>query len=287
MKKYRKSLLIMAGICLFFGAAVTAAAAISGGKIPEKISYEGLGAGHREDQAQAERNLAGKDMPETYQETAGEASGETFAVPGELELIVQGGGLKLVQGDAKDVILLEHLSQDMEYRQELEKDGELKLTFKRKNSVTQIPSDSFPDVVLLLPADFEFEEVKLEAEAGRITTEAFSARKIDLESAAGSIEVYGASAEELEADCQAGAILFAGDVQRELEADCQTGAVELRLSGNEEDFFYELETKTGKITVNDTEYTGLMREKTLPNAGAVKHASLECETGSISLKFDK
>ncbi len=69
--------------------------------------------------------------------------------------------------------------------------------------------------------------------------------------------------------------------------DCAAGVVTLNVDGNTNQFNYEMDNRYGTISLggnNPTVYKEYMDERYLNN-GARKKAELDCESGTITLKF--
>lgn len=123
-------------------------------------------------------------------------------------------------------------------------------------------------VILYVPEKQKFEEVDCSVGAGVLEIEKLSAGEAEFEVGAGSVVLH-----EFEAD-------------REIAITCGMGSVEMTMSGEKEDYNYELEVGMGTVAIGGSEFGGMALEKTIQNS-ASKNMDIECGMGSVEVYFSK
>ena len=124
------------------------------------------------------------------------------------------------------------------------------------------------NLAIRVPEGYTFREVDVEAWQSNVSFDAIRANKVSLDAKGGEIKSAYTTAEELNVDCAA-------------------GVVTLNVDGNTNQFNYEMDNRYGTISLggnNPTVYKEYMDERYLNN-GARKKAELDCESGTITLKF--
>lgn len=158
-------------------------------------------------------------------------------------------------------------------------------------------------VKLYVPAGYHYREVDIDLGAGVLEFEGLDADKVSLGVGAGQIIAGGLKAEsleveigmgqielkdmkvkELEAEVGMGALLAEGTVDGDVDASCSMGNVDMKLTGSQQDFNYELDGAMGNIDLGAESYSGLGISKKIDN-GAPKSMEIECAAGNISIKF--
>lgn len=125
---------------------------------------------------------------------------------------------------------------------------------------------NYGTVILYVPEKQKFEEVDCSVGAGVLEIEKLSAGEAEFEVGAGSVVLH-----ELEAD-------------REIAITCGMGSVEMTMSGEKEDYNYELEVGMGTVSIGGSEFGGMAIEKTIENS-APKNMDIECGMGSVEIYF--
>ena len=173
-----------------------------------------------------------------------------------------------------------------------------------KGTVKAVVGDKIDgNVVLKVPAGFNFEKLDMEIGAGVMELGELSAKKIDLEVGAGQIIADKAICEDLmvmvgmgearmndmqvakfDAEVGMGNIYAKGNVSEKVIVECAMGNVELELAGKQEDYDYSIECGMGNVTVGGNTYSGLAKEKDISN-GADRKMDVECAVGNIDIQF--
>lgn len=143
-------------------------------------------------------------------------------------------------------------------------------------------------IILYVPENFRFREVKLDAKVGVIDADVLYADELDLEVSTGSITIDQGQVGTLEADCGVGNIKCMAEVERGAEVDCGVGTVSLVMKDRKDQYDYELKCSVGTIELIDEEeeiYTGLSKDKNRIDNGAGRTVELECGVGKITVQF--
>ena len=120
-----------------------------------------------------------------------------------------------------------------------------------------------------MPEQLELEELSVEVGAGNIDI-----KEGLLTTAYASLDV------------DAGNLDFAGEVKGDLDANCNVGNMELKLTGEQQDYNYSLSCDVGSIKVGDISVSGLGREKEIDN-DADYDMDVSCDVGNIDVIFEK
>lgn len=178
-------------------------------------------------------------------------------------------------------------------------DGEIKLIIYGKWK-----EGRRPNVQVIVPAGYRFQEVEIELGSGSCTVEGiraveFSAEtgggdllvengvvsSLDLHCAAGNISWNGQTAGSTDIDCAAGNVTYCGQIMGNVEADCAAGNIYLELPWQKEtDFNYELDGTGGSIQIGEKTFSGVVFSKET-HQGAPRTMELQSAAGSIQVMF--
>ena len=158
-------------------------------------------------------------------------------------------------------------------------------------------------MILYLPMNTCYEEIKAELGAGQMNLDNLSANTMEVEIGAGQVVANGLIAEnltlgvgagdvvleesilkELELEVGAGNCEIAGRIDGNVKANCAAGNIVVEVDGKESDFNYDMQCAVGKIQIEDTEYSGLSQEQELDH-GALKEMELTCAAGNLEVTF--
>lgn len=173
--------------------------------------------------------------------------------------------------------------------------------------VTVIGSRRLEDNIITIrfPEGMKFDEVELEAGAGRMDISSIEAgeistvvgagelfmerirtKKLSAEVGAGTVIAEEAYATDVDLNVNLGACIYEGAITRELDAECSMGSLELKLEGREEDHNYEIECSAGNVEMNGTEYTAVASKRRIDN-GAESNFEISCSMGDIIVHFEE
>lgn len=159
-------------------------------------------------------------------------------------------------------------------------------------------------IEITLPKDFKAEDLRISIGTGAVKADSLTAKTAMVNVGAGSIRIdkltvanasgYSVGAGELvikdftgkdvDLDCAVGSITLSGIIKGDNDINCGIGSVEMNVTGNEEDYNYEISSSIGSIQINNNKYTGITSDN-IKNSGAKDSFSLECDIGKIDLNI--
>ena len=142
-------------------------------------------------------------------------------------------------------------------------------------------------VRIYVPKDVEFATVNIETGAGDLYIENIQAEEFDLSVGAGRAIIDNLNVGEFILDVGAGEIKAMNvQVEEEGSAICGVGLIDMRMSGMQEDYNYQIALGIGNIQIGGNNYSGLGAEKKIDNH-ARKDLEFDCGVGSIEVRFEK
>ncbi len=165
--------------------------------------------------------------------------------------------------------------------------------------------DKTPKITITIPEDFIAEKFHLSVSAGRVIVEELIAKEGDFSVSAGVLHIDGLKINErsnytlgsgemilnnvevgdITVDCGIGSVKIDGTITGDNRIDCGMGDVNLQLSGNKQDYSYDLSSSIGKLTIGDKKFKGITNE-VINNKEADHKLYLSCEVGSITVDFN-
>jgi len=214
--------------------------------------------------------------------------------------ISMGGGEFSIKNSGDEKFYLE--AQNAEKLQVYTDDETLHLKAIRTKA-----NDINMNVILYIPKDLEYDEMKLELGAGIFKLdEAIEVEDFEGEVGAGQMLVENLICDNLKVSVGAGEFLSSnlvvkkeakweigaghiqvkGCLEGDLDVECSMGSVEFELQGKEEDFNYEIECLAGTVQIDDDKFSGVSEKRAISN-GAAQEMNLECAMGEIEIDFTK
>lgn len=310
MKKFMKFCGITMAIAMLLGLVLVLAGSAGGG-VPELFNRLANGEFHFEPEdigwnsKWTTYNLGNGDMfDDAYEKVENQDFYEvTFSAAEIKNLSLQLGGCEVQLTASQDEFC--HISA--------EKIGTLQTYVAEEtlhiNGIYEKPSlfqkDSHMKVIIRIPADMTFEDVKLELGAGTVHVDELRAATLQTEVGAGqliagnivanrfSCEVGAGQAVVEEGrfvngvalSVGAGELKLTGEIPCDMEAECGLGNVEIQVVNSKEvEHNYELECAAGSLVAGSRQIAGLAGEKSIDN-GADSTYRLECAMGNITLSF--
>lgn len=233
------------------------------------------------------------DMPETTNELT-EAAKEIR----DLEMTLRSCELQILSSE-DDQIRVEIENGMEKYFNVLRKDEKLTIYDKRKTNKHLKAAH----VKVQIPSDYVFDEVEMVLGAGDVNIECLAAKQLTIEGGAGKIEADTLiAAGELDAEIGAGDFYIKEAVLGETSIECGVGRFEIGscslngdaeigggvgdvnigITGEKEDFNYELSCGMGELSVFGDSYTSLGKNKEIDNH-ASHTISLECGVGRVNV----
>lgn len=158
-------------------------------------------------------------------------------------------------------------------------------------------------IILYVPEDYQFDEVKIDVGAGELRYDNMKARdaelevgagrivldhafvtELDLSVGAGAIELNDMRITKLDAEVGMGEVLLDGMIDGDVSVECSMGNVEMTLEDREEEFNYRLSGAMGNITLGESSFSGFSSERKIDNH-AGKDMEIECSMGNITIDF--
>lgn len=143
-------------------------------------------------------------------------------------------------------------------------------------------------VKVLIPQEYEFDEVDISVGAGECVMENLNAKIIDMETGAGSILGEGRiQAKESSWDVSAGSIVLQELQSENTEIDCTAGSFEATFAGAKEEYYLEGDVGAGSFEVGGSSWDTLGKNISLGDKRAIKKIFSDCAAGSITIDFTK
>lgn len=168
-----------------------------------------------------------------------------------------------------------------------------------------VHSDYSPEIMITIPKEMSFEQVKIYLAAGTLDADELSAEKVFLEVDAGSlkvfelvaekaleikngvgeIKVYDVDAKNLTVDNGIGALSFTGAVSGHNTVKCGIGEVKLSLTDRSRvDFNYSIDCGIGEVEIDGNRFSGTVESSNYDRSDA-DYFELDCGIGRIELEL--
>lgn len=194
---------------------------------------------------------------------------------------------------AREIYLEEYEGDDIQVLVEAD---DKKVTVEQKGKELQIgmrtamlQNDQNQRIVkVLIPQEYEFDEVDISVGAGECVMENLNAKTIDMETGAGSILGEGRiQAKESSWDVSAGSIVLQELQSEDTEIDCTAGSFEATFAGAKEEYYLEGDVGAGSFEVEGSSWDTLGKNISLGDKRAIKKIFSDCAAGSITIDFTK
>lgn len=293
MKKFTKGMLIAAGIFGAVGIGLTAAGGVMGASMSELNGVESirkilgkenvvskLGFIDDDDMYEVDDMDDEEDIAFIKAKSGTDADGVVYQLqyqPTELDIELKYDELVLEEGDSFSV--------------KVYNDDENKVTVKESADTLKVKSTDRKSqtrkVCIFYPKDVKLEKLDIEMGAGSVyINREIQTDKLEVEMGAGEFEA-NASMTAREADLQigTGSMTFTDLSAEKTDGECGLGELNLTMTGEQEDYSYDVECGVGNMDVGSESYSGLGREKHISNTGADREMELECGMGNVSVTF--
>lgn len=127
-------------------------------------------------------------------------------------------------------------------------------------------------------------EVSVEVGAGDVSFSNLQAQKLELAVGMGSVNFEGMQVNDMDAEVGMGSLYMTGELLGDAKLECAMGSIALVLAGQEKDFNYSMEGAMGNISIGNEQFAGIAQERSIQN-GAQKNIDAECAMGSIEITF--
>lgn len=130
------------------------------------------------------------------------------------------------------------------------------------------------------------QNLDISVEAGKLTVDSLDAGDVTISLGAGMVSINNASMQNTKMSVGAGSMSINGRIAGNVDADCAMGSLQMKLSGNEKDFNYELQCMAGNIVLNGEKHSGINEGMLIGNA-AEKTMELDCAVGCMKITFEE
>lgn len=296
MKKFTKGMLIAAGIFGAAGIGLTTAGSVIGASMSEiPAGFEKLAKTFWTEKTMVnltymddEADDADDDIEETDDmneataavETGNSEDGTVYQLqyqPTELDIELKYDELVLEEGNSYSVKVYNDTGDNVTVKENADT---LKVRSTKRASKSR-------KVCISYPKDVKLKKLEIEMGAGTAyINRDIQTEKLEVEMGAGEFE-SNASVTAKEADLQigTGSMTFADLSAEKTDGECGLGELNLTVTGEQEDYNYDLECGVGNLDVGSDSYSGLGREKSISNTGADRKIDLECGMGNVFVKF--
>ena len=134
----------------------------------------------------------------------------------------------------------------------------------------------------LLSKDITYDDFSVDASSGDITINGLNSGSISLSDSSGDINCKGLKADRFDTELSSGGISVLRSDLGNIELDSGYGDIDLGLIGSATDYSLDLDTSSGKITVDNKDYDDHL---TLDKNGDRK-ISAELSSGDINISFE-
>lgn len=286
MKKFTKGMLIAAGIFGAAGIGLTAAGGVMGAGMAQlngifwteksvtelKFSDDMDEADDVDDQEDAEL------MNAKSESTADCVVYQLQYQPVKLDIELKYDELELKEGDSFSVKVYNDKGNNVTIKESADT---LKIRSTKRAQSRK--------VCVFYPKDVKLDELDIEMGAGSVyLNREIQTDKLSVEVGAGEFE-GNASVTAKEADLQigTGSMTFTDLSAEKTSGECGLGELDLTMTGDEEDYNYDLQCGIGNMDVGSDSYSGFGKEDHISNTGADRKMELECGMGNVTVSFSE
>lgn len=165
--------------------------------------------------------------------------------------------------------------------------------------------DTTPEIKLTVPKGFVADQVDFDIGAGVIEADKLNAKngkfsvgagtitidnlklsdKSEYEIGAGQMNLNHLDAKDITVDCGVGHVVIEGNVTGYNNISCGLGAVTMNLTGDRNDYYYNIKDSLGNVEINNENYFNIDGKK-IGNETADNKFVLDCGVGSITLDIN-
>jgi len=142
-----------------------------------------------------------------------------------------------------------------------------------------------PRILITIPENLKVNTFKASIGAGNLRTKKISlaADKIALDVGAGNLQLDSICGGKVNARCGMGNLELKGTITGSSIIDCGMGNVKFELSGNKDDYSYDVKVGLGDFKFNDEKKSGVCH--VYNNQKKENHFSVNCGMGSVFIKI--
>lgn len=135
-----------------------------------------------------------------------------------------------------------------------------------------------------IPKDYQFENVEIELDAGRVEADTLYTDLLDIRLSAGECEIDDMVVGDVKSNIAMGRLELSGIVSRDINVDCGAGQVDIELDDEVDNYNYDVKCQAGIISIGGAQYKGVGASDHVDH-GAGKNIYLDCGAGQIEIDF--
>lgn len=132
--------------------------------------------------------------------------------------------------------------------------------------------------------DMVVQDMTASVGAGQLLMTNVTLGALDVSLGAGELRTQDVTVQTLAASIGAGNMDFTGAVNESAEISCNMGNVNMSLTGNKQDFNYQLSCVAGSMKVDGDVFGGAAVDRDIDN-GADKYMQISCSMGNVEVDF--
>lgn len=166
-------------------------------------------------------------------------------------------------------------------------------------SLSVVSGDTVLDASDIIVNDFEFysatgnvrltnleaNEISIEVASGDVTLEDITIASASIDMASGLLTCVNAVIGVLDLDLASGNINYQGEIATALELQMVSGDADFELTGNANDYAYNIEKISGEVLINGQHVSGSFLPSQSEGGGHRVHLEIELTSGSINFVF--
>lgn len=199
-----------------------------------------------------------------------------------LEIDIRSGNLKIEQGTGSQILLKNNGHSWIRAR--MKNDGEtLKideggimahlLRFRQTKSTA----------VLTLPADMDFNELKIDCGSGNVAAQVLSGNEAKIDCGSGTVAMDSLIGKDVSIDCGSGEVKIGFLDADTIENELGSGDLTLVLTGKEKDYSYEIDCGSGNVQIGSRNYSGA--NTSYEGSGGFRDLELDSGSGHVRIDF--
>lgn len=142
-------------------------------------------------------------------------------------------------------------------------------------------------ILIEVPKDMKFENLKLDIGAGQLQADKLMAQNSKIEVGAGNLKMKEFVTDRIDLNCGVGNVEIAGDIKQGGKVECGIGNVMIQLVKPQENYNYKVEVGIGEVRLGNDSYSGLGNERRINSNPTQNYFDLSCGVGKVEIKFDK
>lgn len=159
-----------------------------------------------------------------------------------------------------------------------------------------------PEIIITIPEGFEADKIALDLGAGILNADNINAtegsfsvgagsmiidqlqvkEKSDYKIGAGKLELDNLNASNISVDCNVGHAEISGNIFGNNNIRCDVGTVKLDLDGQQNDYYYQIDSSIGNVIINGEDYENNDR-RSIGNDSSNNKLFLDCSVGNITV----